>query len=144
MEDASSWRPLQPKVSTFCMSMYISSPSKSSQLFIFKYKNRKPYLPARTSFVVNCTKPSVRPEGPKGHMQNWDTYFYNTIPRRVATFDIHQDSSIQFLDCVEVFMTCYKSSFNENCLPSPQMFRLIMAEQLAIWFKSDEYDEASH
>lgn len=71
--------------------MYISSPSKSSQLFIFKYKNRKPYLPARTSFVVNCTKPSVRPEGPKGHMQNWDTYFYNTIPRRVATFDIHQD-----------------------------------------------------
>ena len=48
-------------------------------------------MPSRTSFVVHCEKPSVRPEGPKGHMQNWDTYFYNTIPRQVATFDIHKD-----------------------------------------------------
>ena len=52
---------------------------------------RKPTILERKSFAVRIKSARVPPDGPKGHMQNWDTYFYNTIPRRQATFDIHQD-----------------------------------------------------
>ena len=45
----------------------------------------------RKPYTVNVPEASFTREGPKGHMQCWDTYFYNTIPRRMATFDVHQD-----------------------------------------------------
>ncbi|KAK7087930.1 hypothetical protein V1264_021919 [Littorina saxatilis] len=45
----------------------------------------------RLPYTVKCAEPSVAPEPPKVHMECRETFFYNTIPRRKANFDVHQE-----------------------------------------------------
>ena len=52
---------------------------------------RTPCLPKRQSLTVKCRIPETRPDPPKTHAENYDTYFYNTIPRHPLSFDIHQE-----------------------------------------------------
>ncbi|XP_062613373.1 putative uncharacterized protein DDB_G0290521 isoform X1 [Saccostrea cucullata] len=45
----------------------------------------------RLPYYVRCDEPEIEPEGPKVHMENLETFFLNTIPRRPATFAIHKE-----------------------------------------------------
>lgn len=45
----------------------------------------------RLPYYVRCDEPEIEPEGPRVHMENLETFFLNTIPRRPATFTIHKE-----------------------------------------------------
>ncbi|KAK3084657.1 hypothetical protein FSP39_017058 [Pinctada imbricata] len=45
----------------------------------------------RLTYYVTCQEPEIESEGPKVHMENGETFFYNTIPRRPACFAIHKE-----------------------------------------------------
>ncbi|XP_052717477.1 uncharacterized protein LOC128189768 isoform X3 [Crassostrea angulata] len=45
----------------------------------------------RLPYYVRCDEPDIEPEGPRVHMENLETFFLNTIPRRPATFTIHKE-----------------------------------------------------
>lgn len=45
----------------------------------------------RLPYTQKVPEPEVRYEAPRAHMTNYDTFFYNTIPRRHATFDVKTD-----------------------------------------------------
>ncbi|KAK7474560.1 hypothetical protein BaRGS_00034205 [Batillaria attramentaria] len=47
--------------------------------------------PKRLPYTVKCAEPEIPPEPPGVHMENIETFFENTIPRRKATFDVHQE-----------------------------------------------------
>ena len=52
---------------------------------------RAPCLKPRLSFTRKCPIPGVAPRPPRGHMQVFDTYFYNTIPRKPLSFAVHPE-----------------------------------------------------
>lgn len=54
--------------------------------FYFRRKTRK-----RLTYTVTCDEPVIPPEPPGGHMENWQTFFLNTIPSRPATYTIHKE-----------------------------------------------------
>ncbi|XP_064612842.1 proteoglycan 4-like [Liolophura sinensis] len=45
----------------------------------------------RLTYTVTCDEPVIPPEPPGGHMENWQTFFLNTIPSRPATYTIHKE-----------------------------------------------------
>ncbi|PVD31398.1 hypothetical protein C0Q70_06810 [Pomacea canaliculata] len=45
----------------------------------------------RKSYCIKCEEPEIPPDPPGVHMENKETFFLNTIPRRPATFDVHQE-----------------------------------------------------
>lgn len=52
---------------------------------------RKTVLPERLAYTVKCPEPEIPPNPPRGHMQNFETFFYNTIPRRPAVCTVHKE-----------------------------------------------------
>ena len=52
---------------------------------------RKPCIPKRRAFAVSIAESNPAPPPPKAHMMNYETYFYNTIPKKPRTFTIHQE-----------------------------------------------------
>ncbi|XP_076472818.1 uncharacterized protein LOC143302165 [Babylonia areolata] len=76
------------------------SPSPDYQQVVDRYGWRAevhgdPYNIKKTTkrlpYTVKCEEPVVPPEPPSVHMESKETFFLNTIPRRLATFDVHQD-----------------------------------------------------
>lgn len=45
----------------------------------------------RLPYTVKCAEPEIPAEPPGVHMENMETFFQNTIPRRNATFDVHKE-----------------------------------------------------
>lgn len=52
---------------------------------------KRPCLPKRLSYTTKIRPPSVPDDAPGVHMENYDTYFLNTIPRQRRTFAIHDE-----------------------------------------------------
>ncbi|XP_060070521.1 uncharacterized protein LOC132550437 [Ylistrum balloti] len=55
------------------------------------YKLKKKTLSKRLPYYVTVPEPEIEKDGPKVKMENMETFFYNTIPRRPATFTIHKE-----------------------------------------------------
>lgn len=55
------------------------------------YKLKKKNMSKRLPYYVTCPEPEIEKEGPKVKMENMETFYYNTIPRRPATFAIHKE-----------------------------------------------------
>lgn len=45
----------------------------------------------RLPYYVMCDEPIIQPDPPKIHMENMETFFYNTIPRRPMAYTIHKE-----------------------------------------------------
>lgn len=58
-------------------------------LLICMWLSRK--ITERKSYCIKCEEPEIPPDPPGVHMENKETFFLNTIPRRPATFDVHQE-----------------------------------------------------
>lgn len=53
------------------------------------YKIKK--VTKRLPYYVTCDDPVIPPDPPKTHMENMETFFYNTIPRRPMAYTIHKE-----------------------------------------------------
>ncbi|XP_071094095.1 uncharacterized protein [Haliotis cracherodii] len=45
----------------------------------------------RLPYTVKCVEPELAPEPPVTYMENMETFFFNTIPRRPMTFAVHKE-----------------------------------------------------
>ncbi|CAG2204844.1 unnamed protein product [Mytilus edulis] len=45
----------------------------------------------RLPYYVQCEDPVIPPNPPKAYMENMETFFYNTIPRRPMAYTIHKE-----------------------------------------------------
>jgi hypothetical protein len=56
-------------------------------LLFFHYRKVAKRLP----YYVTCDEPVIPPDPPKIHMENMETFFYNTIPKRPMAYTIHKE-----------------------------------------------------
>ena len=73
-------------------------------MLLFLCVFRRPCFAKRKAYSVSVKIPSVLPRPPKCHMENFDTFFSNTIPAKPATYTIHPEwmSEILFAKRLEL------------------------------------------
>ncbi|XP_013407975.1 uncharacterized protein LOC106171985 [Lingula anatina] len=55
------------------------------------YGIKNTVLPERLAYTIKCPEPEIPPNPLTGQMQNYDTFFYNTIPRKPLSCVVHPE-----------------------------------------------------
>ena len=88
--------PLKPGTYPWSFVLQIFHKCISLEIFVFLFFNLLLFLhyrkvAKRLPYYVTCDEPVIPPDPPKIHMENMETFFYNTIPKRPMAYTIHKE-----------------------------------------------------